>query len=396
MHPHLDQLHPYPFERLNRLMAGIEPPQGLKPIPLTIGEPKHAAPEIALRTWNEVQSGLSLYPNTQGTDDFRESIAQWATRRFRLTQPLDPHTMILPINGTREGLFAIAQVLVGAHPNKRRVLMPNPFYQIYEGAALLAGGQPTLLDLTADDHFQPQWASIPDHIWAETAFVYVCSPNNPTGSVIRRTHWEALLERAERFDFVVIADECYSEIYPDDALPPTGLLEVAQAHPRYARSLVFHSLSKRSSLPGLRSGFVAGDPTLIEAFRRYRTYHGCALPIHVQKISQAAWGDETHVVRNRELYRAKFKAVVPLLQPVLTVAEPEAGFYLWPHLDMDDEVFTQKLYAATGVAVLPGRYLGRANPSHNPGERYVRISLVASVEECVEAAHRIRQFMEQL
>jgi N-succinyldiaminopimelate aminotransferase len=395
MHPQLQTLQPYPFERLSQLMAGIRPPDHLKPITLTIGEPKHAAPEIALRAYDQVKDGLSLYPSTQGTDAFRDSIAHWADHRFQLQGTLDPHTMVLPINGTREGLFAIAQVLLGDNPNKRRVLMPNPFYQIYEGATLLAGGIPTLMDLQQEHHFAPQWDQISDQIYAETAFVYVCSPNNPTGSVVTREQWKSLLERAREFDFVVIADECYSEIYPEQQSPPCGLLEVAQ-HSAYQRALVFHSLSKRSSLPGLRSGFVAGDPTLIDAFRRYRTYHGCALPIHVQKISQAAWGDEDHVIQNRALYQAKFNAVLPILKPVLEVSAPQAGFYLWPHLPMDDETFTQQLFAQQAVAVLPGRYLGRLNPSHNPGERYVRISLVASVDECVDAATRIRQFMEKL
>jgi N-succinyldiaminopimelate aminotransferase len=398
MNPHLQQLKPYPFERLSVLMKGIEAPRSIKPITLTIGEPKHAPPEVALKTWNQVSSGLSLYPTTIGTAAFRQTIVDWLSRRFHLTQAMDAETMVLPINGTREGLFAIAQVLVDATSPKRRVLMPNPFYQIYEGAALLAGAIPTLLDLHQDQDFQPNYAEIPEHIWQETAFVYVCSPNNPTGSVVSEAQWKYLLDKAQEFNFTLIADECYSEIYPNDDAPPVGLLQVAQHHGKYPyeRALVFHSLSKRSSLPGLRSGFVAGDATLIDAFKRYRTYHGCALPVQVQQISMAAWNDEAHVQDNRQAYRDKFNAVIPILAPVLNLQAPEAAFYLWPQLPMDDERFTQQLYAHSGVAILPGRYLGRPNPTHNPGERYARISLVAPVAECIEAAHRIRRFMESL
>jgi N-succinyldiaminopimelate aminotransferase len=398
MHAHLDKLQPYPFERLAKLMQGVTPPAGIKPISLTIGEPKHAAPAVALQAWDEFKGGVSLYPSTQGSDAFRLSIAHWLMQRFALTTPVDPASMVLPINGTREGLFAIAQVIIDATSNKRRVLMPNPFYQIYEGAALLAGGIPTLLDLDAAQGFQPRFDDIPSQVWQETALIYVCSPNNPTGSMISRAQWQILCDRAAEFNIVLIADECYSEIYPTAGPPPVGLLEVAATHGNrpFANALVFHSLSKRSSLPGLRSGFVAGDAKLIEAFKRYRTYHGCALPVQIQDISRVVWGDEAHVIDNRQLYEQKFAHVLPILASVLEVKRPEAAFYLWPKLPIDDERFTQQLYAQTGVAILPGRYLGRPNPNHNPGSGYARISLVASLAECVEAAERIRRFVEKL
>lgn len=398
MHPHLKQLQPYPFERLTKLMQGINPPAGVKPISLTIGEPKHAPPAFALEAWNRYRDGISLYPTTQGTAEFRQTIAEWLTRRFKLKQAPDPETMVLPINGTREGLFAIAQVLIDPSSHKRRVLMPNPFYQIYEGAAVLAGGIPTLLDLESDNQFQVDYRSISESIWQETAFIYVCSPNNPTGSIVNRSTWQYLCERAAEFDVVLIADECYSEIYPEHSAPPVGLLEVAQDYGSrpFERTLVFHSLSKRSSLPGLRSGFVAGDAKLMDAFKRYRTYHGCALPVQIQQISITAWNDEAHVKANRALYHEKFSKVMPILAPLMELKAPEAGFYLWPKLPIDDEQFTQQLYNHSGVAILPGRYLGRNNPDRNPGERYARISLVASVAECVEAALRIKQFMETL
>jgi N-succinyldiaminopimelate aminotransferase len=397
MHPQLQTLQPYPFERLSQLMAGIRPPNHLKPITLTIGEPKHAAPEIALRAYDQVKDGLSLYPSTQGTDAFRDSIAHWADHRFQLQGTLDPHTMVLPINGTREGLFAIAQVLLGDNPNKRRVLMPNPFYQIYEGATLLAGGIPTLMDLQQERHFEPQWDQISDQIYAETAFVYVCSPNNPTGSVVTREQWKSLLERAREFDFVVVADECYSEIYFDEAKPPLGALAAAQALGRgdWKRLVVFGSLSKRSNCPGLRSGFVAGDAALIKPFLLYRTYHGSAMSPVVASASIAAWRDEAHVIANRQLYREKFDAVSDQIASVMPTRRPEAGFYLWAAVPGgDDTTFVRELYRQYNVLTLPGSFLARDADGINPGRGFVRLALVEPLAACQEGARRITQFFK--
>ncbi len=395
MHPALSRLQPYPFERLARLLAGVTPPAGLKPIALSIGEPKHAPPRFVLEALIAALDSLGTYPATAGVAPFREAVAAWLERRYRLGGTLDEASMVLPVNGTREALFAIAQALIDPAAGAR-VAMPNPCYQIYEGAALLAGATPYFLDTTAVNGFIPDLEAVPAEVWRDTRLLYLCSPGNPSGAVLDLDFMRRALELADRHDFVIAADECYAEIYGEEAAPPPGFLEACHAlgRRRFERVLVFHSLSKRSSLPGLRSGFVAGDAALIERFRLYRTYHGCALPVHVQRASALAWADDAHAVQNRALYRAKFDAVLPVLAPVLKVSRPAASFYLWPDVGGDEEAFAKALYAEESLTVLPGRYLGRAATAANPGTGRVRISLVPPVEDCLEAAHRIRRFIE--
>jgi N-succinyldiaminopimelate aminotransferase len=394
VHPALTRLTPYPFERLRALLAGVEP-ANRTPIRLSVGEPKHAPPALALEALTGSLAGLGIYPSTAGLPDFRRAVASWLGRRFGLDGRVDPDRMVLPVGGTREALFAFAQTVLDPGGGSL-VVMPNPCYQIYEGAALLGGARPFHLPLTAEHGFAPQFSAVPEEVWRRTALLYLCSPDNPSGAVLSAAQMREALELARRHDFVIAADECYCEIYADEAHPPGGFLTAAEAagHSEFDRVLVFHSLSKRSSLPGLRSGFVAGDPKLIERFQLYRTYHGTALGEHVQRASIAAWNDEPHVLANRALYRAKFDAVLPILAPVLNVERPAGGFYLWPAVDGDDETFARELFAAEHVTVLPGSYLGREGPTGNPGKGRVRISLVAPLAECVEAAHRIRHFIE--
>lgn len=392
----LDRLQPYPFERLAALRARVPAPDGRTLINLSIGEPRHDTPECVRSALAGALAGTAKYPATRGLPALREAIAGWASRRFSLpagTLTADAH--VLPVNGTREALFAIAQCVVAAGGTRDKVLMPNPFYQIYEGAALLAGGEPVYLDCPAETGFRPRWEAVPEQTWAQTALVYVCSPGNPAGNVLDADDYDALLALADRHDFVVVADECYSELYLDEAAPPLGLLEHCARRGRddFRRCLVMHSLSKRSNAPGLRSGFVAGDAALIEPFYRYRTYQGGAMPEHVQHASVAAWSDETHVVENRALYRAKFAAVVPLLADVCDVAAPQAGFYLWPQVGADDERVCERLLGQAGVLVLPGSYLARDAGAGNPGSGRVRIALVAGEADCVEAASRIRDVL---
>jgi N-succinyldiaminopimelate aminotransferase len=395
MHPGLAHLQPYPFERLSQLFAGIRPPADRTPIALSIGEPRHAPPPLVLEALIGALDSLGTYPATAGLPEFRRSAAAWLERRYSLGGAVDADSMVLPVNGTREALFSFAQAMID--PGARAlVAMPNPCYQIYEGAALLAGAEPYYLDTTAVNGFVPDLASVPAETWARCALLYVCSPGNPTGAVLSRAFMAEALELAERFDFVIAADECYAEIYDDEQSPPPGFLEacVSAGRSRFERVVVFHSLSKRSSVPGLRSGFVAGDPALIERFRLYRTYHGCALPVHVQRASIAAWDDDAHVRANRALYRAKYDAVLPILAPVLATTRPAASFYLWPHVGDEDESFARALYEREALTVLPGRYLGREGPAGNPGRGRIRISLVPTLEACVDAAHRLRSFIE--
>jgi len=395
MNPRLGLLRSYPFERLRTLLAGAEPPAGLRPIPLSIGEPKHAPPPLVADALVAALDSLGSYPLALGLPELRAAIAAWLERRFALpVGAVSPDSMVLPVNGTREGLFAFAQAVVDPTRPDPAVLMPNPFYQIYEGAALLAGAEPVYLRCDADNGFLPDLDAVPAATWARCQLLFLCSPGNPTGTVMPLDYLRHALELAERHDFVIAADECYSEIYLDEAQPPPGLLQAAHAagHTGFERCVVFHSLSKRSSVPGLRSGFVAGDAAILAGFRLYRTYHGCAVPVHTQRASIPAWQDEAHVIENRRLYRAKFAAVVPMLREVLEVEAPEGSFYLWPEVG-DDEVFTRGLYATQHVTVLPGSYLGRDGAGGNPGRGRVRISLVASVEDCVEAAQRIVAFM---
>lgn len=396
MNPDLDRLHPYPFEKLTKLKAGISLPRDLSSISLGIGEPKHPSPEFVKQVIADNLDKLANYPTTKGTDELRQAIARWATRRFELAPgTLTPEHHIVPVNGTREGIFSLVQSVVDAS-RPATVVSPNPFYQVYEGAAFLAGATPHYLACDASNNFIPDFEQVPDSVWKDCQVLFLCSPGNPSGSVIPRETLTQVIELADKHDFIVASDECYSELYPDENRPPEGLLQTCAAIGRndFARCIVFHSLSKRSNLPGLRSGFVAGDAKILKGYLKYRTYHGCAMPIHNQLASIAAWSDEDHVRENRAAYRAKFEAVVPILREVMDVEFPDAGFYLWPQTPMDDETFARELSAQQNVHVLPGRYLSRTVDGHNPGENRVRMALVAPVEECVEAAKRIVTFVK--
>ncbi|MBE0486541.1 succinyldiaminopimelate transaminase [Marinobacter sp.] len=398
MNPNLDRLHPYPFEKLTKLKAGITVPEHLAPISLGIGEPKHPSPEFVKQVIADNLDKLANYPTTKGIDELRKTIADWATRRFNLAEgSLTPASHVVPVNGTREAIFALVQAVVDAG-KPATVVSPNPFYQIYEGAAFLAGADPVYLPCDGSNGFIPDFEAVPDTVWDSCQILFLCSPGNPSGAVIPRETLVKVIKLADRHDFLVASDECYSELYPDEANPPEGLLQTCAAIGRhdFKRCVVFHSLSKRSNLPGLRSGFVAGDADVLAGYLKYRTYHGCAMPIHNQLASMAAWNDENHVRENRAAYRAKFEAVVPILRDVMNVDFPGAGFYLWPETPIDDETFAKELSAQQNVHVLPGRYLSRTVDGHNPGENRVRMALVAPLEECVEAAHRIVEFVKGL
>lgn len=395
MNPLLGRLRPYPFERLRTLLAGASPPAHLAHIPLSIGEPRHAAPPFIAEALTRGLATLGSYPLALGIPELRQAIAAWLTSRFSLAAgTVRAEDMVLPVNGTREGLFSFVQAAVDASRPRPAVVMPNPFYQIYEGAALLAGAEPVFMNCDAANGYLPDLNSVDATDWNRCQVLFLCSPGNPTGAVMPEAYLRRALELSERHGFLVASDECYSEIYRDEARPPVGLLQAAQSagRGRFERCVVFHSLSKRSSVPGLRSGFVAGDPDVLAAFRLYRTYHGCAVPVHTQLASIPAWQDEAHVLENRRLYRAKFDAVVPMLREVMDVEMPDGAFYLWPQVG-DDEAFARGLHATQNVTVLPGSYLSRETAGGNPGRGYVRISLVASVEDCVEAARRIVEFV---
>ncbi|HEY5808061.1 MAG TPA: succinyldiaminopimelate transaminase [Povalibacter sp.] len=397
MNPLLARLQPYPFERLRALLAGAQPPANLPHISMSIGEPRHAPPRFVLDALTANLSALGTYPTTLGIPQLRHAIAAWLTRRFSLPANLvNAETMILPVNGTREALFAVAQAVVDRERDPL-VVMPNPFYQIYEGAALLAGAKPWFMSNDRQTESLPDLDAVPEDVWRRCQLLFLCSPGNPTGAVASVDYLCRALELAERYDFIVASDECYSEIYLDEANPPPGLLQAALAagHHQFERCLVFHSLSKRSSVPGLRSGFVAGDPALIKPFLLYRTYHGCAVPVHTQLASIPAWNDDQHVIQNRALYRQKFAEVLPILNSVMEVAAPPASFYLWPRVG-NDEAFTRGLFEQQHVTIIPGSYIARGSASDNPGRHRVRISLVAHVAECTEAAQRIREFARSL
>lgn len=401
MNPRLDLLQPYPFERLRALFAGARPPAGLPHIPLSIGEPRHAPPDFIGNALTGALHALGRYPLVAGLPELRGAIARWLETRFGLgADAVDAETMVVPVNGTREALFSFVQAAVDAEPRRGRplVLMPNPFYQIYEGAALLAGAEPWYLDCVESNGYLPDLDAVDAATWDRCQVLFLCSPGNPTGAVATEGYLRRALELAERYDFVVASDECYSELYRDEASPPRGLLQAAAraGNGGFERCLVFHSLSKRSSVPGLRSGFVAGDPRFLERYRLYRTYHGCAVPEHVQLASLPAWQDEAHVVANRRLYREKFARVAPILATAFQreIAIPAGGFYLWVAVD-DDEAFARGLYETQHVTVLPGSYLGRDAGGGNPGLGRVRISLVANVPDCVAAAERIAAYVDQ-
>lgn len=397
MNSGLKNLHSYPFEKFTALLEG-KTAANKNPISLAIGEPKHPTPDFILDALKSNAGDISIYPTTKGLDELRSAIANWLCLRFNLPDTsIDAGKHILPVTGTREALFAFAQTVIGENKEKPIVILPNPFYQIYEGAALLAGAEPYYLNCTEENNFIPDFSSVPESIWQRCQLVYLCSPGNPTGAVVSQEDIKQLLELAEKYDFVIASDECYSEIYQNENNPPVGLLECAHqlGNSDYNRCLVFHSLSKRSNVPGLRSGFVAGDSELISHFLRYRTYHGCAMPLHVQKASIAAWGDETHVKENREKYREKFHLFCEILKPVLELTPPAASFYLWPKLPDSDTNFASKLYTSENIKVLPGSFLSRDMNEINPGENRIRIALVAEVEECEQAANRIKKFIEE-
>lgn len=389
MNPYLQHLEPYPFAKLQQLFSDLTPAAGKAPIALSIGEPQHDSPAFVLKTIADNLHRLANYPSSAGLPELRGAIAAWLQRRFALPG-IDPDSQILPVNGTREALFAFAQAVVS--PGSGALVMsPNPFYQIYEGAALLAGATPHFINCTAASGFLPDFSSVTQQQWQQCQLLYLCSPGNPTGAVMSLHQLQDIIRLAWEYDFVIASDECYSEIYFDEKSPPPGLLEAcaSMGDSAFRNCVVFHSLSKRSNLPGLRSGFVAGDAEILRTFLQYRTYHGCAMPIHHQLGSIAAWNDEAHVIANRQQYRDKFAAVLAELKGHLPVEAPDAGFYLWPQTPVSDLEFARQLYVGENVTVLPGRFLARESGGINPGENRVRMALVATTERCVEAAQRI-------
>jgi N-succinyldiaminopimelate aminotransferase len=393
MNPLLSRLQPYPFERLKQLFSDLTPNASYRPISLGIGEPRHATPQIIKDAWCADLSGLASYPATAGDPRLREAFCGWMLRRYGLT--LNPATQVLPVNGSREALFALTQTVIDPSRGDAMVVCPNPFYQIYEGAVLLAGAQPWFAPSDPARNFAIDWDSVPAEVWARTQLMFVCSPGNPTGAVMPLAEWDKLFALSDRHGFVIASDECYSEIYFRDEPPLGGLEAAAQLGRSDFKNLIsFTSLSKRSNVPGMRSGFVSGDAALIKSFLLYRTYHGSAMNPVVQAASIAAWNDEAHVVANRDLYRAKFAQVTPILAEVLDVALPDAGFYLWAKVDGDDTVFARELLALYNVTVLPGSYLAREAQGFNPGAGRIRMALVAETTECVEAAQRIVQFVK--
>jgi len=388
LNPLLGRLQPYPFEKLRALLEGVTANPALRPISLQIGEPKHATPELVKAALAGSLDGLAAYPATAGTPALREAIAAWLVRRYGLPA-LDAGTQVLPVNGSREALFAFAQTVIDPAGGTARVACPNPFYQIYEGAALLAGARPVYLNDGMD---------LEQLDWQGVQLAYVCSPGNPTGRVLKLEDWRRLFELSDRHGFVIASDECYSELYYDELQPPLGALQAAQQLGRTAfdRVVAFSSLSKRSNAPGLRSGFVAGDAAILKRFLLYRTYHGSAMSLPVQQASIAAWRDEEHVRANRRLYAQKYRAVLPLVGAPLGAEMPEGGFYLWLRTPVDDTVFARELQRQYNVLVLPGSFIARDAQGANPGRNHVRLALVASLEDCVEAVQRIGQFARSL
>ncbi|MCP4490513.1 MAG: succinyldiaminopimelate transaminase [Gammaproteobacteria bacterium] len=397
MNKDLSLLHPYPFERLAALKKDLSAPVQLAHIALSIGEPQHPAPHFVVESLIAHLHQLSNYPSSKGQVALREAIANWLSRRFSIAQ-IDAETQVLPVSGTREALFAIAQSVIDRSISQPLVMMPNPFYQIYEGAALLAGAQPLYMNCTPDNTNLPDLDAISSQQWSQCQLIYICSPGNPTGAVMPTSYLERLITLAQQFDFVIASDECYSEIYFDEDQPPPGLLGVAadMGLDNFNNCLAFHSLSKRSNLPGLRSGFVAGDARVLQQFLLYRTYHGCAMPPATQSASIAAWNDEQHVIKNRNRYREKFDRVLQILSATLAPEKPQAGFYLWPTTPIIDTEFAAQLYATQNVTVLPGQFLSRKTTAGNPGMSKVRMALVAPLSACVDAANRINQLLSTL
>jgi N-succinyldiaminopimelate aminotransferase len=398
MNPDLEQLHPYPFEKLTKLRAGSSAAKNRSPIALSIGEPKQPTPHFIRESLTNHLHTLSNYPTTKGLPELRQSIAQWLCNRFSLpSTAVDPEQHILPVNGTREALFSFAQAVVD-RTVQPLIVMPNPFYQIYEGAALLAGAEPYFINTTKENNYQPNYNAIPDSVWARCQLLYICTPGNPTGSVIQIETLQKLIQLAQKHNFIIASDECYSEIYPAENNPPAGLLQAADAmgNSTFEKCVVFHSLSKRSNAPGLRSGFVAGDAEVLKRYFQYRTYHGCAMSLPTQYASISGWRDEQHVLENREGYRQRFDAVLDILGNDLDVNRPDAGFYLWARTPISDTDFTLKLFQQENIAVLPGSYLSRTVEGITPGQNHIRMALVAPLDECIDAAHRISRFIGNL
>jgi len=397
MNPDLQKLQPYPFEKLNALKENCTP-EVEGHIALSIGEPKHDAPAFVLDSISRNLNEINRYPLTKGSSELRNAIAGWLTRRFKLADnALDIEQHILPVNGTREALFSFAQCFIERKADAL-ILMPNPFYQIYEGAAFLSGATPRFYNTVKENNYLPDFDAIDQADWQRCQIIYICTPGNPTGSVISKQQLIKLIELSQKYDFIIASDECYSEIYFDENNPPSGLLQAAEAcgNNDFKNCIVFHSLSKRSNLPGMRSGFVAGDAALIKAYLLYRTYHGCAMPPVHQVASVEAWNDEDHVKQNRQLYVEKFAAVIDILSPVIKVTPPDAGFYLWLNTPIDDETFAHDLYQQQNVTVLPGCYLSREDDGINPGKNHVRLALVAPLDECLNAAQRIKTYIQTL
>jgi N-succinyldiaminopimelate aminotransferase len=399
MNQNLNLLQPYPFQRLRDLFKGTTPNPAYAPINLSIGEPKHATPQLIKDALVDNLAGLANYPTTIGALTLRESISNWISRRYGVAL-LNPETAILPVTGSREALFAFAQLIIDRSKPNPVVISPNPFYQIYEGAAFLAGAEPYFLNTLPENDHAMDFASVPTDVLNRTQLVYVCSPGNPSGKVMSLAQWKVIFDLSDQYGFVIAADECYSEIYSDESQPPLGALQAAhQLNRSYKNLVVFSSLSKRSNVPGMRSGFVAGDEKIIEKFSLYRTYHGCAMNPAVQAASMTAWNDEAHVIENRKLYAEKFSVITPLLSGVLEVKKPDAAFYLWAKIkpsnghQLSDTEFALTLYREFNVTVLPGSYLAREAHGINPGEHFVRLALVASLDECVDAANRIKKMM---
>src|SRR5258708_6677055 len=396
MTPRLEPLPAYPFDRLPRLKAGTAPPAHLAPTAMSISEPQHSPPAFLLEELRRHLDRLGSYPATGGLPELRAACAGWLTRRYGLSVgSVNADTMVLPVNGTREGLFAFVQAAVDG-ARAPLIAMPNPFYQIYEGAALLAGARPFLLDTTDANDYLPDLAAVPAAVWRRCQVLFLCTPGNPTGAVLPLSLLQQALSLADRYDFLIASDECYADVYLDERAPPPGLLQAAQAsgRERFERCVVFHSLSKRSRVPCLRSGFVAGDAAIMARLLLYRTYHGSAMPVPTQLASVAAWEDDAHAAANRRVYQEKFARVLPVLRPMMDVTQPAGAFYLWPDVGGDDERFTRELFARANLTVLPGSYLGRSGAAGNPGAGRVRISLVPAAEQCVEAATRIREFLQ--
>ena len=398
MTPNLKNLHPYPFEKLAQLKQGIVPPANKTPILLSIGEPTHRTPDFIGEALLRHVNGLSNYPTTKGIVELRRTICDWLSKRFQIPKEnINPETQVLPVSGTREALFSFAQCVID--PTTRPVvIMPNPFYQIYEGAALLAGAEPYFLNTQEDSDYLPDFDAVPEAIWQRCQLIYICSPGNPSGAVMSQSSQERLINLAEKYDFIIASDECYSELYDDETKPPVGLLQTAYSmgNLTFKRCVVFHSLSKRSNAPGLRSGFVAGDAEILHHYFQYRTYQGCAMPLPTQHASIMAWQDEQHVVENRRLYREKFSAFIDVLTGQCSIQKPPAGFYVWLKTPIADTEFTQRLFAQENVTVLPGSFLSREFAGQDPGANHVRIALVAPLDDCIDAAHRIKNILNTL